>query len=1208
MRTSRNSRPVLMTLVLGLLLVAAQVAYAGDLTYLALQREGQASVAIDKKKKAAYIIDLGRGGDGDQVKLENLPLLDRLEQLGIENLFFVCSHPHSDHMGGIRALFRRPRVFFRDDGLTNPRFKSINVIDDGVSNTLYLELQRSLAKNTLIKTRHLSATNRNAFAGISARADDVYIETIPYPVPTKAGPHGRAVITYIQLGQKQIIVDFDDAESAAIQKAVDMLTARGETEITTFVAPHHGSRYHDVSPVVELLHPKRVIIAVNPENRYGHPSPPILLKLIETLGKENVLFTGSMQNVVLDDDGVKSAMFTAADKDSYAMFVAPNRVRAEKMKNVEDIKACAAIQALMEGDRGGTESSGGGQPDDSASGRGGSARTLLVEEVKLNGSILQPEFEFGAVSYGRDDINVLHGNKVFAYALTSPTDLAGQDVAVVLERPIDASGNVPDKLNKSEARSILQRLTLLGNNAERAKNVYVYFSTPIGLPDVLEPSLVIQPQELLALSAPPPLAPRRPTATRPRSGRWRRPGPLQSNSPSPKFLNEPLPRGGMVFLQGNKLFPVGEATELLGGSLDVCGMKYCVRTSDSTVYELPFSPGQLFSEVWERVHQRRIDSFYLSINPTKQFLRNLDSGFGQIPSDRLKFGGGRPGGGIRAHEVVTAGDIQGTQIGQILWEADVAFKSKSLGYNVLTGDRDTFFSAPYDRVREKSKAGATSLNVPYRSRWCRLYWTSGSQGIEVEKSSGRITFKGNAVLARSEPMVMRGGDLVDETRGTWCSDSKSVAASLQQQANSGHGGPVVLQQLRELAEIQSFVRWARDNGITPTEAFSRSVEQHNSAPAYEVPTWTSGIKSDPRVQIWQQGSLSGGSSSNFLHVSLDDSSTQARCVLPYWAQRESDFSANGIYKDANGIWRIPPEKYQFVDSWMGALAGKIAACSGGSVLSLSPIGRAGTIIHARQSNTEIGINFHLQSIHMHGGVLLGVQRDFLESASKEKGLLLSLNRRPLFQNTNGKLHFWNYSGKHPQYGSLAQHVTIEGKVAKVSAQGGHLSFEVTTEPGAIVLQESRWGHANNFTKGLEWAGARHASDGSWVWRKAVWPCASGERSTPNCVNVDGITLDELKAKIGGERRDDSSISVTQLNENTWVVDLNISSFRSELNRRWEEIPSSDMNAHLSLIYEFAKWGFIDEALEKYLSIAAKIKGDTVDTILRRLLEMPSGDN
>lgn len=99
----------LLILICGLLLVAPCL-YAQELTYFALQREGQAGVAIVKNKKAAYIVDLGRGGDGDQMKLDNLPLLDKLEQLGVEDLFFVCSHPHTDHMGGIRALFKQPRL------------------------------------------------------------------------------------------------------------------------------------------------------------------------------------------------------------------------------------------------------------------------------------------------------------------------------------------------------------------------------------------------------------------------------------------------------------------------------------------------------------------------------------------------------------------------------------------------------------------------------------------------------------------------------------------------------------------------------------------------------------------------------------------------------------------------------------------------------------------------------------------------------------------------------------------------------------------------------------------------------------------------------------------------------------------------------------------------------------------------------------------
>lgn len=1232
MRNSRRSLPTLLLLIWLLLLTGARVSYASELVYLPLQREGQASVAIDEKKRAAYVIDLGRGGDGDQIKLDNLSLLDRFERAGVADLFFVCSHPHSDHMGGIRALFQQPHLFFKDEHLTIPRFKSITLIDDGVPNNLSLLLQRSLGANGSIKINRISATNRNAFAAISQRADDVYIETIPYPVTAKAGPHGRAVITYIRLGTNSI-VDFDDADSNAILKAVNTLKARGETEITTFVVPHHGSRYHDVAPILDL-NPKYAIISVNPENRYGHPSPPILLKLMQKLRKENVLFTGSVENVVIDQHGVKSAKFTAANSDSYALFVAQNRVRAEKRGDAQDVEDCKLIQAMMRGDRGDPPASDTGQAGGlppPGSRPGTPLRTLFEEGVRLNGSILQPEFEFGAISYGSDGAAALQSNKIFAYSLASSKDLTGQDVAVVVERGVGDSRNEPAKLSPAEAQSVMQKLKLLGSNANRAKNVYVYFSSPVGLRDVLAPAVLTNPQEVAALTVPlaPPLrrtvapAPRPRRTVAPAPGRKRpRTRPRQPPDSQPPGIQSPgsqtpqaslggIPKGGMVFLKGGKLFPVGEATELLGGTLDVCGTKFCVKTSGedgspANEYVLPFSPDPLFSEVWTRVVDQRIESFYLSINPTKQFLRNMNSGYGQIPSDRLRSGAGRAGEGIRTHEVVTAGNIEKTRIGQILWEADVAFKSASLGFDVLTGKRGEFGDVGSGGLAgQDSTAEAVSLNIPYRERWCRLYWTSGSQSIEVDKSSGRVSFKGKAVIARSEPMVMRNGELEDLPGGTWCGDTKSVAASLQRLANSDGPGPAVLKQLRELAEIQNFIRWTKDNGITTSEAFRRSIAQYNPAPGGEVPTWTSGIKSDPRVQVRQQGSVSSGASSNILHISLAELSTHTNCVTPYWSMRESDFPANGIHRGADGVWKIPTDKYPFVDAWMSTLARKIAACSGGELVSLSSVGRRGTVSPARQGATELGIRYHTQAIHMHGGVMLGLQRGFLETA-RQKGLLLGLNRKPYFQSFGGKLHFWNHTENHPRFGRFSQHVVIdEGSVTEVSAQKGRLTFTVKTQPGALTLQESRWGRADNFTKGVEWAGARHGSDGSLIWEKAAWPCAGSGGGDPVCVQVNEITLDELGAKIGGKRSEDSAVSLTQISENSWRVDLNISSVRAQLDRRWKEVRASDVNSHLSLVYEYAKWGFVAEALDKYLEIVSKIEGATVDTILRKLLEVPS---
>jgi hypothetical protein len=74
------------------------------------------------------------------------------------------------------------------------------------------------------------------------------------------------------------------------------------------------------------------------------------------------------------------------------------------------------------------------------------------------------------------------------------------------------------------------------------------------------------------------------------------------------------------------------------------------------------------------------------------------------------------------------------------------------------------------------------------------------------------------------------------------------------------------------------------------------------------------------------------------------------------------------------------------------------------------------------------------------------------------------------------------------------------------------------------------------------------------------------------------------------------------------VTIDITGVRSQLDERWKKLSAPDVNAHLSLVYEYAKWGFVLEALEKYSAVADKIEGDTVDTILREILKAPSQDN
>lgn len=458
-------------------------------------------------------------------------------------------------------------------------------------------------------------------------------------------------------------------------------------------------------------------------------------------------------------------------------------------------------------------------------------------------------------------------------------------------------------------------------------------------------------------------------------------------------------------------------------------------------------------------------------------------------------------------------------------------------------------------------------------------------------------------------MKLQKGDLVDVPRGTWCGDTKNVAASLESQANSGHAGLDVLNELRQLAEMQSFISWARDNGITLTNEFRQIINQYNSTPSFEVPSWTSGIKTDPRVEVQQRSSISRGSLNDIVHVSLADFSTAANCVLPNWNARLRDFPANGVnYDTVKGKWITPQDTYQFIDSWMAEMARKIAVCSRGNLLTPVSVRRVGGTNGSANEETQFGIELHAQGIHMHGGVLLGVQRDFLETAWREKGLLLSPIRRPFFQREGGNLHFWNFIDNDPRFGSVGHHVVIkDGVITGAFPFQGHMAFMVETKPGAIVRQELRVGRADKYSKGLELVEARHGSDGSRIWNKAAWPCVGEEANSSGCVQLSELTIDGFEKMIGDNGNEEPAISLAHDAENSWIVAVNLSVVRSELDHRWEKIPSSDLNSKLTLIYEYAKWGFMDEAMKRYKEIAAKIEGNTVDTILLKQLESPPKD-
>lgn len=1148
--------------LLALLAIGSAPTRAQDLTYLPLQRPGQASVAVDRGRQVAFVIDLGADRRGTELLFEGAPLLDRLEELGVRHIVFSCSHPHADHMGGIRALFTDARSFVRDgpEGQKLARFDAITVVDDIVvtsGRSLFKQLTATLGPKSPVKVAYERAAGRNAFAALSAANQAVFIENIPYKPVTAAGVHGRSLVTRIVLGGTYSVLDFDDADSAVIKQVVTTLKNRGDT-IDAFVVPHHGSAYHEIAPILELS-PKSAIITVNPKNRYGHPAPTILRELMSRLQPENVLFTGSIGRIEIGPRGIVNKVYTAASRQSYELFVLPSESRARASGRDTDAAAYAEVRAMMQADLG-TRSSTPTRlnvktliTDDTTEASIAPVRNRLVR----TGTILSDEHAVGTIGKGGTGREQLGTDRVLNVTSTaSPTHAVVPDIF--------ADGVT----SAANSQRLTDRVVLAGGSLDTP--VDASFETAAGLTSGLEP-----PGTVVA-STP------------------RRTGPT---GPSGATGAAALPDGGMVYLAGGKLLAVGAAGQLYAATLDVCGASLCLRPHGASLgtppYTVPFSPDALFSEVWRKTYDEAVGAFYLSINPSKQFLRQLDLRSKTMPTRQLQYGAGPSQSGMRNNEIVTAGGIENSIIGDILWKADVAFKSESLGFNVLTGA--TLIRGPGSLVA-RGDGDDNDFATDPESRWCRLYWTSGTQQIRIDPMSRAVRLTGEALIARAEAMELVNGELKDQPKGTWCAEPKRVASRLQVAANARRSTLAELNQLQRLAEAQNFARWAAENGVQTTAAFRKALQP---SPTVQVPSWTSGVRSEPRQIVQVEQRLTANPWVLRLHLSSTDPSMIEPCVSSAYgdAAQEKALRAMGVKPDASGTWRYTEAQKPLFAKWLNGVAGEIAKCSKGVVLppsgsaleeDLDAMGGAGVV------GEVVG---HAEPVHIHGGILLGKFSDVARKQMLADGQVLLPDGRMLFRSLRGELHFWRVVSANGNMGAMSQHVTLTGgTVIDSEATDSHLRILVKGTAGALLRQELRVHRAPGLSGGLEWLEARFASDGQTVASKAAWSC-----DDLSSLCLADVTAAELPTLLVAPEGTAPPISVKRVGPDLWVVDADISDVRAMLDAQANAMNEEDSSGRIGLVSQYATWGFIDEAEALQDRLIEKLEGESADYILSREL-------
>ena len=202
---------------------------------------GQGDAAILRSPEG-YTVLVDAGPSARRV----IPWLEWLEVDTID--LAVASHPHADHIGGMRDVLARFAVRF--------------YMDNGVSHTTvtYRRLMAALAASDVT---YLEPVARSITAGSAT----IHV----LPPPARGSLNDRSVGLIIEYGKFRALLT-GDAEYAGLQHFLET----GVPRVTVLKAAHHGAR-NGVTPAwIAATRPEVVVVSVGARNAFGHPDPMAL--------------------------------------------------------------------------------------------------------------------------------------------------------------------------------------------------------------------------------------------------------------------------------------------------------------------------------------------------------------------------------------------------------------------------------------------------------------------------------------------------------------------------------------------------------------------------------------------------------------------------------------------------------------------------------------------------------------------------------------------------------------------------------------------------------------------------------------------------------------------------------------------------------------------------------------------------------------------
>ena len=284
---------------------------------------GQGDSVLLESDDEFVLIDAGERDYGDKV-------LSYIEDRGADELkYVIATHPHSDHVGGMRTVL------------------------DGIDAENFITTETDCATYTwtklLAKVDSLDINYIDAVVGDSYTFGDASFTVLGPLSDHYSGYNNYSVVVKVECGDISFMLTGDaekESEYEIVQSGADL-------SADVLKCGHHGSSTSTTAKFLKAVNPSYAVISCGKSNEYGHPHKETMKKL-NTLGCD-IFRTDEMGTVVAFTDG-KSLTFSAENNDLSDYTYSAGETRSadaldyigNKNSHIFHYSSCSGVQTMSE--------------------------------------------------------------------------------------------------------------------------------------------------------------------------------------------------------------------------------------------------------------------------------------------------------------------------------------------------------------------------------------------------------------------------------------------------------------------------------------------------------------------------------------------------------------------------------------------------------------------------------------------------------------------------------------------------------------------------------------------------------------------------------------------------------------------------------------------------------------------------------------------